>query len=149
VIEATELSARMDRFRAACRDAGIKLTHQRMEIYREIASSIGHPDAETIYQAVRDRVPTVSLDTVYRTLWLMTELGLLTTLGSRHERVRFDANTNPHHHFVCTRCGRAFDFYHQDFDSLAVPESVHDFGEIVATHVEIRGVCAECTTHDG
>ncbi|MDA8177928.1 MAG: transcriptional repressor, partial [Deltaproteobacteria bacterium] len=85
-----EIGRRLERFQAACRRAGVKLTHQRLEIFREIAGSTKHPDAETVYRGVRARVPTVSLDTVYRTLWLLDGLGLITTLGPRRESVRFD-----------------------------------------------------------
>ena len=144
MIAQQEVDARMERFREVCRNAGIKLTHQRMEIFREIAVSTGHPDTETIYRSVRERVPTVSLDTVYRTLWLLTDLGLLNTLGSRQERVRFDANTNPHHHFVCTKCGKTLDFYHDAFNALEVPDEVRELGQVLTSHVEVRGVCEQC-----
>ena len=59
----------------------MKLTHQRMEIFREVARTADHPDAQTVYERVRKRVPAVSLDTVYRNLWLLSDLGLLSTLG--------------------------------------------------------------------
>jgi Fur family peroxide stress response transcriptional regulator len=134
----------LERFTAACRDAGVKLTHQRIEIFREVATSTEHPDAETVFRGVQARVPTVSLDTVYRTLWLLTDLGLLFTLGPRRESVRFDANMAPHHHYVCTRCGLTRDFENDEFDALRVPKDVSDFGSITATHVEVRGLCAAC-----
>ncbi|MCK7479895.1 MAG: transcriptional repressor [Candidatus Moduliflexus flocculans] len=57
-----------------------------------MASSLEHPDADAVFRAVRKRVPTVSIDTVYRTLWMLNDLGLVTTLGPRRESVRFDAN---------------------------------------------------------
>src|SRR5690349_5588655 len=103
--EIPELEEKLERFRAACRDAGVKVTHQRLEIFREVATSLAHPDAEAVYSGVRERVPSVSLDTVYRTLWLLNDLGLLSTLGQRRESVRFDANLTPHHHYVCESCG--------------------------------------------
>ena len=56
---------RMAHFETVCRDSGIKLTHQRLEIFREVAQTGDHPDAEKVYQGVRERMPTVSLDTVY------------------------------------------------------------------------------------
>ena len=68
-IEQKEIDRRMNRFVQSCRKAGAKLTHQRMEIYREVAQTGDHPDAEKVYQGVRERLPTLSQDTVYRTLW--------------------------------------------------------------------------------
>jgi Fe2+ or Zn2+ uptake regulation protein len=91
-IDPLEVERRMSRFTSACRESGAKLTHQRIEIFREVAMTGDHPDAERVYQGVRHRMPTVSLDTVYRTLWWLKDLGLVTTLGTSRERTRFDAN---------------------------------------------------------
>jgi Fur family transcriptional regulator, peroxide stress response regulator len=59
-------------------------------------------------------------------------------------RVRFDANVGPHHHFVCTRCGKVGDFTSRDFDTLEVPREVSDIGEVASTHVQFRGLCSRC-----
>ena len=122
----------------------MKLTHQRLEIFREIAGSTEHPDAETVFRGVRARVPTVSIDTVYRTLWLLDGLGLVTTLGPRRESVRFDPNLEHHHHYVCLRCGLAKDFENAELNVLTIPASVKKFGSVMETHVEVRGLCAAC-----
>jgi len=143
-IKKQEVELRMKHFETVCRNEGIKLTHQRNEIFREIVQTGNHPDAEQVFQGVRDRIPTVSLDTVYRTLWLLNDLGLVVTLGSSRERTRFDANLNSHHHFVCGQCGFTRDFYSNDLDNIRLPGSVGSFGEIEATHVEVQGVCQEC-----
>jgi Fur family peroxide stress response transcriptional regulator len=135
---------RLDHFKAGAREAGVKLTHQRLEIFREIASSIEHPDAETVLRAVQQRVPTVSLDTVYRTLWMLRDLGLVTTLGARRENVRFDANLERHHHYVCVRCGLVRDFGSAALNALRVPAGVKEFGSVIGAHVEVRGLCARC-----
>lgn len=140
-----EIDRRFERFERECRQAGVKLTHQRIEIFREVARSADHPDAETIFQGVRDRVPTVSLDTIYRTLWLLNDLGLLRTLGPSRERTRFDANLSRHHHFICSLCGLTRDFYSVALDEVALPGSVRGFGRVETTHVEVRGVCRNCT----
>ena len=143
-IEKREIERRLERFKAVAREVGVKLTHQRLEIFREVASSLEHPDAETVFRAVQARMPTVSLDTVYRTLWTLTDLGLVTTLGPRHERVRFDANLEHHHHYVCVRCGAARDFQSAELDVLRLLEAVKGFGSVVATQVEVRGICDRC-----
>jgi Fur family peroxide stress response transcriptional regulator len=141
----TDIERRLELFKAAARKAGIKLTHQRLEIFREVASSLEHPDAVTVFRAVQARMPTVSLDTVYRTLWTLNDLGLITTLGPRRESVRFDANLAPHHHYVCVRCGLARDFVSAELDALNIPDPVKRLGSIVATRVEVRGVCGTCS----
>jgi len=138
------VDGRLDHFKAAARAAGVKLTHQRLEIFREVASSVEHPDAETVFRAVRTRMPTVSLDTVYRTLWMLNDLGLVTALGPRRESVRFDANLDRHHHYVCVRCGSTTDFKSPALDSLRIPDAVRGLGSIVASRVEVRGICERC-----
>lgn len=138
------LENRMARFQEVCRDSGAKLTHQRVEIFREIAQTGDHPDAENVFVGVRGRMPTVSMDTVYRTLWWLKDLGLITTLGPPRERVRFDANPTRHHHFVCTKCGLTRDFSSDQLDRLQLPEAVRSIGRAEKTQVEVKGICLKC-----
>jgi Fur family peroxide stress response transcriptional regulator len=144
-VDRQEVERRLARFADAARKAGVKLTHQRLEIFREVASSIEHPPVEAVFRAVQARIPTVSLDTVYRTLWMLEDLGVVTTLGPRRGTVRFDANLRQHHHFVCVRCGFTRDFENAAFDALRVPRGVKQDGDVLATRVELRGVCRKCS----
>jgi Fur family peroxide stress response transcriptional regulator len=143
-----DIDQRMTGFNQACRKSGAKLTHQRMEIYREVAQTGDHPDAEKVFQGVRERMPTVSLDTVYRTLWWLKELGLIKTIGPPRERTRFDANLSRHHHFVCINCGLTRDFYSDTFDKLKLPESVQSIGYAEMTQVEVKGTCHKCAAKE-
>ena len=135
---------RLERFKAVAKEAGIKLTHQRLEVFRELAGSVEHPDAETIFRAVQARVPTISLDTVYRTLWMLHDLGLAKTLGPQGSSLRFDANTDRHHHYLCVRCGLIRDFESEALNRLRVPNAVKALGSVEDAHVEVRGLCARC-----
>jgi len=135
---------RLARWTAVVREAGVKLTHQRLEIFRQLASSPDHPDAEALFRAVRERVPTVSLDTVYRTLWLLHDLGLIATLGPRRDGIRFDPRLERHHHFVCVRCGLVRDFVSEELNALRVPDAVGDLGGVLEARVEVRGICTSC-----
>ena len=139
-----ELKRMLERFGAVIRTAGVKMTPQRREIYRETARTGDHPSLETIYRNVRKKMPGVSLDTVYRTLSLFRELGLVSTLRPLPDRARFDANTAPHHHFVCIRCGLTRDFADPNLDSLKVPSAARALGYVESAHVEVRGLCAVC-----
>lgn len=143
-IKHQEVEQRVKHFASVCRERGIKLTHQRLEIFREVAQTVDHPDADQVFQRVRDRIPTVSLDTVYRNLWLLKDLGLVIALGSSRERTRFDANLTCHHHFVCGKCGFIRDFCSNNLDNIELPDSLGAYGEAEAIHVEVRGVCREC-----
>ena len=143
-VSENDLEQRMSRFEDACRKSGAKLTHQRMEIFREVAQTGDHPDAEKVFVDVRKRMPTISMDTVYRTLWWLKDLGLITVLGPPRERVRFDANLTRHHHFVCTQCGLTRDFYSDELDTLELPDSILSIGRAEITQVEVKGICNEC-----
>jgi len=109
---------RLDRFMSAASYDGLDLTHQRLEIFREVSSSLDHPGAESVFRGVRRLIPTVSIDTVYGTLWMLNDLGLITPLGPQGESVRFDASPAQHHHYVCVRSGLAKDFESADLGAL-------------------------------
>jgi len=141
---AGEVARRLARYRDALGRAGVRMTPQRLAIFLEVARSAEHPDAESVHKRVRRRMPGVSLDTVYRNLWLLIDLGLLTTLGTNREKARFDANTGSHHHFVCKKCGQAFDV---DVPALAgrrAPDAVLALGRVDRMRVEFLGLCRRC-----
>jgi len=129
---------------ALCREHGIKATHQRAEIYGELARTTEHPDVETIYTRVRKRIPSMSLDTVYRTLRLFEEKGVVLRMGAHVDRMRFDGNIRPHHHFVCEQCGSVSDFYSDALNAFPPPPEVKKMGNVDAVYVEMRGKCRAC-----
>jgi len=139
-----EIERRMRRFEDTCRQSGMKITHQRMEVFRELTRTDEHPDAETLYQNVRRRVPAISRDTVYRTLLSLEEQGLVRKAEILFSKGRYDANTDRHHHFVCTTCGRVRDFHCETLDHLPIPESAASLGSIRSSHVQLRGICSAC-----
>lgn len=139
-----EIDRRVQGFVRTCRQRGMKVTHQRMEIFRDLAASAEHPDAETVYRGVRKRVPSISRDTVYRTLSTLETEGFIRKAEALVERVRYDANPDRHHHFICTVCGKISDFYSGALDRLPIPESVETLGRIASAQVQVRGVCSAC-----
>lgn len=144
MVDPEQVEERVGDFVAACRRQGVKVTHQRTEILRELAATKEHPDAETIYSRVSERIPAISLDTVYRTLRMLEEKGVIARVGSMRERARFDANTDRHHHFVCVECGLIGDFYSQVLDRFPVPREVAEMGSVEGVYVEMRGLCRKC-----
>lgn len=144
MIPQKQIDRRIQEFVEACRTHGIKTTNQRMEILQELASSDQHPDAESLFLGVRKRLPSLSLDTVYRTLRLFEERGIISRVGSTKERARFDANSERHHHFICTECGMIGDFYSKELDRLQPPSEVEAFGTTDSVYIELRGICKAC-----
>jgi len=138
------IEQKMEDFRAALRDGGLRLTVQRREVFRELAENVEHLDAETVYQRVKERIPMISRDTVYRTLSMLEDKGLLSRVNLLTERARFDPVTKDHPHFICTKCGKIEDLSPDMIDRLEVPEDAKRHGDVASVHVNFRGVCSEC-----
>jgi Fur family peroxide stress response transcriptional regulator len=139
-----ELERRVGSLSRALRESGLRLTHQRLEVIREVARSDEHPDVEGLYGAVRERVPTISLDTVYRTVATLSDLGLVRRVTLTPGAARYDANANHHHHFVCTRCGLIRDVDDKRLDAVRAPRGTASIGSVDSVEVQLRGVCLDC-----
>lgn len=141
----TELSAQqLEHLKQLCDKAGITLTHQRLEIFRELMAVRGHPSAEHIYKKLQEKIPMIALDTVYRTLATFHELGLVKKLHVMNERTLFDTNLDIHHHFICTQCKKVEDIYWSDFDKTILPAMVEQVGRVQSRHLELHGICMSC-----
>ncbi|MBI3635783.1 MAG: transcriptional repressor [Candidatus Rokubacteria bacterium] len=139
--------AREEAFAARCRTAGLALTPQRLAIFRHLAATDTHPSAEALHAAVRRELPSVSLATIYKTLATLAGVGAVRPVSRLGARGRWDANLAPHHHLVCTQCGRVTDVVEPRLDRARRPAAAvaarHGFA--VAGHaVEIFGECAAC-----
>jgi Fur family peroxide stress response transcriptional regulator len=115
-----------------------------MEIFRVVISTEEHPDAVTVHRRVKKRIPTVSLDTVYRNLKLLADHGLLAIVGMSQESLRFDGNMQEHHHFACVKCGLIRDFSSGAIGGLTMPDEAKTFGAPLSLHLEVKGICATC-----
>lgn len=131
-------------FESRCRKAGLKLTHQRLEIYRELASTVDHPAADDVYRRVQKRIPTISLDTVYRTLLTFEQFGLAARVHAFDDRARFDANVSPHQHLACIRCKAIQDFQWKSFEQMKPPAHATKWGKVETKYAVLKGICNEC-----
>ena len=134
----------LEEFKKICEQCGIKVTYQRLEIYRVLLEAKDHPSAEEIFSRVQARVPTISLDTVYRTLATFEKFGLIRKIYSLDEKARFDPNVSHHHHLVCLKCHRLKDFTWPEVDALPLPQETKEWGEIKDRYLELRGICRDC-----
>jgi len=140
----TDVDARLKALEDACRKAGAKVTHQRREVLRAVVETEAHPDAHTVFKRVRESMPTISFDTVYRTLSFLEEHGLIRRLHTSGERARFDGNTRPHHHFICTECGRILDFESEGLDEIDLPDDIPKLGTPRSSQLQVFGICRNC-----
>ena len=104
-----------------------------------------HPSAEWVFENVRQDVPDISLATVYRNLALFKDQGLIVSLGTVKGVERFDGNTEPHVHFICTGCGAIV-----DLPEVSVPEELNTAvaqssgGRVDSCQLSFTGLCGEC-----
>lgn len=129
----------------ALREHGYRLTPQRMLVVEAIHSSDKHVSAEEIYERVHARFPHINISTIYRTLELLDELGLVTKTDLGEGCVRYHpAEKGHHHHLVCRKCGKII-----DLGELAVAPLkdalLHDYGfKADLRHLAIFGQCVDC-----
>ncbi len=130
---------------AALRERGQRVTPQRLTIARIVRELNTHVTAEQVLTAVSERLPGVSLPTVYATLDLLEELGSVRRVNVRGGAVLYDAEVHPHHHVVCTSCAAVTD--------IEVPPG-HEEAALAAARATgfqperadtvIRGLCSNC-----
>jgi Fur family peroxide stress response transcriptional regulator len=133
-------------FKELSKQIGLKLTHQRLEIFKVLSSKLDHPSAEDVFDEVRKRIPTIAFDTVYRTLSLFERHGLISKVNHLDGRTRYDAVTEHHCHLICTRCRKIEDFGWPELDQLPIPAKTRRWGSIENKYLELRGLCQECLT---
>lgn len=92
------------------KEKGYKVTTQRLAICRFILSRKDHPTAELIFQELRKEYPTISLATIYKTLHLLKEIGLVQELGFNEGSIRYDPDLELHINMVCSNCGKINDY---------------------------------------
>jgi Fur family transcriptional regulator, peroxide stress response regulator len=135
-------------FEDACRKAGLRMTYQRQEIYRELVVSHDHPSAETLHMRLVKKMPMLSLDTVYRALATFTRDGLIQKVETVESQARFDAKKERHHHAICSRCHEIIDFHCPSVEEVRLPEMLASWGKIDSRNLVIYGICGKCSQKD-
>lgn len=129
--------------RAAFHESGLRLTRQRLAIYRELEGRGDHPDVERLFKAVKPRIPKMSLFTVYRTMNALEEAGFVWRVATWRGHARYDANTETHMHFLCESCGRIADVAAEAVQMPASP--LAGSGAVVRRmDVMMTGTCETC-----
>jgi Fur family ferric uptake transcriptional regulator len=122
-------------------------TRQRQVILEELRRLTSHPTATELYEIVRQRLPKVSLGTVYRNLELLNQLGAIRKLELGGSESRFDGNLTPHHHVRCNRCGRLDDLHGLPTGLVAQPHGNLGGYQIIGHRLEFIGICPDCQRH--
>ena len=137
----------LDDFRQRCKEQGLAFTFQRQVIYEAVVDSREHPTPELIYEQVRQRIPSISLGTIYKNVKTFLDSGVLKEVTLHHGSLRLESNMAPHHHLVCSSCKAIFDIEETAVQPVRLPTSKLPAGfSIRQCRVEFVGVCKTCQT---
>ena len=129
------------------RRAGKRLTPQRRLILDILSQSDAHLDAQEIYERARRRETNLSLATVYRTLSVLKETGLVHELHLDEEHHHYElSGKDEHSHLVCLECGRVIEVDNKAFVEAAAAVGLAYGFEVTTTQVELSGHCHDCAT---
>jgi len=135
---------KLERFREFIRERGLKTTRQRDDIARWFFAVKGHLNADQIYRAVKDVSPGIGFSTVYRTMKLLCEAGLVSERHFGDGEALYENVASHHDHCICTGCGKIIEFENPRIEELQ--ESIAErFGFELHSHkMELYGLCAAC-----
>jgi Fur family peroxide stress response transcriptional regulator len=135
---------RFDELIAALKERNFRLTPQRVELVRLIASSEGHPSAAQLYARIKRRFPTMSQATVYKTLALLKDMGQVLEIDM-HNDSHYDGNRpEPHPHLICMKCNKIVDGeVSLDKESIGTLENLSGFA-ILHPQISLYGLCPDC-----
>lgn len=136
-------------FRDLCHQHGLAATHQRQIIYEAVMSLPGHPSPETIYGRVREKIPSISLATVYKNIRTFMESGMLREVSLHHGSLRVEANRQPHHHLVCVQCKSIMDLDEAALGPVELRHKLPRGFQVKRIAVDVLGLCERCAANKG
>lgn len=127
------------------KENNLKVTPQRMAIYKILISTNKHPSAEMIYNELKEDYPAISLATVYKTIFSLKSAGLIQELNVGEGSCRYDADTKFHVHVICTKCNNVFDYIINDVFMGLKNDIEKDLEfELISQQLYFYGKCKNC-----
>jgi Fur family ferric uptake transcriptional regulator len=125
-------------------EANFFITKQRQVILEELKKTNSHPTADEVFLMVRQRLPRISLGTVYRNLEYLSKNGMIQKLDWSGRQKRYDGNFKNHYHIRCLNCGRVDDVLIKPFSIVEETFRALTDYEIMGYQLEVVGLCAKC-----
>lgn len=122
---------------------GVSPSHQRLSILKYIINNHNHPSVDKIYKSLSPELPTLSRMTVYNTLKLLTEKGIVEALSISESEVLYDYKSHPHAHFQCKECTEIYDI---DITADMFTSSKMNGHQITDTQIHLKGICKVCNS---
>lgn len=120
---------------------GIKPSFQRIRLYQHIDENRTHQSADEIFQSLKEEIPTLSKTTVYNTMNIFEEHGLIRRITLEDNEIRYDVDIHAHGHFKCKSCGHIYDVELKEASLLKA-----NIGDFLVEDVVInfKGICPDC-----
>jgi Fur family peroxide stress response transcriptional regulator len=131
-------------FLRRCRERGLRVTPQRLAVYRVLAEDPTHPTADSVHARASAVLPSLSVATVYRILESFQREGLIRKISTAEGAWRFDANLDPHQHLVCRSCQSVVDLCAPSLAEVTVPVSLPEEFTAEEVDVQLVGLCRSC-----
>ena len=144
-MQKTDIDIHVEHLIETCRRHQLKITPQRVAIYRELIQSKQHPTANLMFRTIKKAFPNISFDTVNRTLLTFAEIGVVDVVEGFGGPKRFDPDIGDHHHLHCNACGKIIDFEYDRYADLEVPEAIARQFKVVSRRVVLKGYCENCS----
>lgn len=130
-------------------EATSKNFRKRNAILSYLQDKVTHPSAETIYTDLKQHIPDLSMATVYRNLTKFRQEGLVQCVATVKGVERFDANTDPHVHFICRHCDAVIDLHEMQIPPQLIDQAVNvTGGKVDCCSLSFTGLCRECLTNE-
>ncbi len=123
---------------------GHRMTPQRREVYEVLMEHKDHPTATEVFMRVKERMPTISLATVYNCLDTLASAGVVKQVNVDREPSRYCGNLTPHAHFHCEECGTVLDIDLKEGAEPAKAVKVPRGATVDRFEVAVRGHCPKC-----
>lgn len=134
----------LEQIKQLLKTRNISLSYQRLKVLEYLVQNRCHPTVEQIFTDLQKDIPTLSKTTIYNTLRILEESGLVRAIAIEDKETRYDIAVESHGHFKCESCGTIFDFP-IDMDSL-IPEDLSKF-MINDKNVYFKGLCPGCLSN--
>jgi len=137
----------LEKYVKLLKDNNIKVTSPRLEIMRYLDKKHTHPSADKIYSDLKQKNPSLSKTTVYNTLEVLEEHGIIQALTITEKEFRYDFECGPHHHhFLCETCGKILDIEVSCPHLHSMLEGEHQVDKV---HGYFKGICKDCIKKEG
>ncbi|MDF1813687.1 MAG: transcriptional repressor [Verrucomicrobiales bacterium] len=124
---------------------GLRLTKQRKVVYEVLLDEKrDHPTASEVYDRAKEKMPSISLATVYNCLETLTHVGAIKQVNLDREASRYCPNLTPHAHFYCTKCENVADIELDPKSSAEAPWALPDGTQLMQIDVTMKGICPKC-----